>query len=96
MKKTCLITGGGGFLGTALAEKLTAEGFDAVSFSRTHHAHLEKKGIRQITGDIADLHSLSAASEGIYAIFHIAAKSGLAGDYRDFYNVNVEGTLNCI
>ena len=49
-----LVTGGGGFLGGAIATKLRARGDEVKSFSRGNYAELESLGIEHIQGDLAD------------------------------------------
>lgn len=91
-----LVTGGGGFLGTAVCRLLVSRKDRVVSFSRGHHAHLEGMQVRHIRGDIADLRAVTAAAEGCDAVIHTAAKAGVWGSYRSFYRSNVRGTENVI
>lgn len=91
-----LVTGGGGFLGQSVVERLVKRGDDVYSFSRNHYRDLERFGIQQIRGDIADKDALIAASRGMEIIFHTAAKPGVWGKYEEFYLPNVIGTQNVI
>lgn len=91
-----LITGGGGFLGSAIARMLRDRGQAVRSFSRGHHPHLDVIGVEQFQGDLNDLEAVSRAVEGCGTVFHVAAKAGLWGPYREYYSTNVLGTENLI
>ncbi|MBI5247743.1 MAG: NAD-dependent epimerase/dehydratase family protein [Elusimicrobia bacterium] len=91
-----LVTGGGGFLGAALARKLRERGDDVRVFGRGSYADLEAIGIDCAKGDVTDYATLKAACDDRDVIFHVAAKVGLWGKYEDFCSVNVEGTKNVL
>lgn len=91
-----LITGGGGFIGSALACELVKIGFRVTSFSRNDYHALRNKGIDIKRGDISDTSSVLKACEQMDIVFHVAARAGTAGHYRDFYRTNVTGTANII
>lgn len=91
-----LVTGGGGFMGAALARKLRERGDDVRVFGRGYYAELEAVGIDCFQGDVSDYAAVSAACEGRDVVFHAAAKIGLWGRLEDFRAVNVEGTKNVI
>lgn len=91
-----LVTGGGGFMGAALARKLRERRDDVRVFGRGCYPDLEAIGIDCLQGDVTDYAAVSAACEGVDVVFHAAAKIGLWGDLEDFRAVNVEGTKNVI
>jgi nucleoside-diphosphate-sugar epimerase len=91
-----LVTGGGGFIGGAVARLLRYHGHEARSFSRTGHPELAQHGVVEFAGDLLDLDSVRAACRGVEAVVHCAAKVGLWGAYEDFYRVNVTGTGNVL
>ncbi len=91
-----LVTGGGGFLGEALARKLRERGDSVRVFGRREYAELEAIGIDCARGDIGDYEAVKAACDDCDVVFHSAAKVGLWGNYRDFHRVNVEGTKNVL
>lgn len=93
---TVLITGGGGFLGRAIARRLVAQGKQVRSLCRTRHDQLDHWGIEQIEGDVAEIDTVEKACEGVDAVFHTAAKAGVWGNWQDFYRTNVLGTRNII
>ena len=49
-----LVTGGGGFLGSAIIKRLVKQGVSVASFSRNQHAELTSLNVPQIQGDISD------------------------------------------
>ena len=91
-----LVTGGGGFLGGALVEMLTAQGAAVRSFSRSRHKRLDRLGVEQFQGDLGDPDALPKACRGVGLVFHAAAKTGVWGPYRDYHRTNVTGTRNVI
>ena len=72
-----LVTGGGGFLGGAIATKLVARGDEVRSFSRGPHAELESLGVEHIRGDLADSEAVSRAVRDSDVVFHVGAKAGV-------------------
>ena len=94
--ESVLVTGGGGFLGSAIVRMLTAQGARVSSFSRRTYATLGTLGVKQIRGDIRDSDAVSAAIEGVDLVFHTAAKAGGWGKYKDYFDINVTGTENVI
>ena len=91
-----LVTGGGGFLGTALVKLLSQRGLAVRSLNRRHYPHLQKLQVEQVQGDIADPRVVSRAVEGCQTIFHTAAKAGIWGRDQDYERINVQGTHNVI
>ena len=91
-----LVTGGGGFIGFALVNELVRMDFNVTSFSRGDYPELRKIGVKTISGDLSDLNSVLPATVGIDIIFHVAAKAGTSGLYREYYKTNVTGTENII
>ena len=92
-----LVTGGGGFLGRAIATKLRARGDEVRSFSRKKHAELEALDVEHIQGDLADSNAVSQAVRGgVDVVFHVGAKAGVWGPYADYFATNVTGTENVI
>jgi nucleoside-diphosphate-sugar epimerase len=86
------LTGGGGFLGTAIARILVARGDEVTSYSRSRHAQLESLGVRCIQGDVADHEAVLEAMRGSEIVFHCAAKAGIFGPRTEYEHVNVAGT----
>ncbi|MFH0842210.1 MAG: NAD-dependent epimerase/dehydratase family protein [Bacteroidota bacterium] len=91
-----LVTGGGGFIGSALAKALVKKGYRVTSFSRGDYPVLRESGIRTLRGDLSDLNLVVEAARNTDIIFHVAAKAGITGSYSDYYRTNVTGTDNVI
>lgn len=91
-----LVTGGGGFVGKAIVNRLVARGWKAASFSRGFYPDLESRNVEQIQGDLADREAVRKACQGRDAVVHVAARAGIWGRHRDFHQTNVEGTKNVI
>lgn len=91
-----LVTGGGGFLGTAIVRRLRERGDAVHSFSRGRYPELDALGVTQHQGDIADPLAVSRAAAGCDIVFHVAAKAGVGGRYRDYHRANVLGTVNVL
>ncbi|MFZ2956221.1 MAG: NAD-dependent epimerase/dehydratase family protein [Candidatus Ozemobacteraceae bacterium] len=87
-----LVTGGGGFLGKAIAKKLLESGVQVRSFSRGTYPDLQKLGIETFSGDIADGAAVEQACSGCDIVFHVAAKPGVWGPYEEYYRANYVGT----
>lgn len=91
-----LVTGGGGFLGMAIARKLRERGDEVRSFSRSPHPALEELGVESVAGDIADEAAVLKAARGRDIVFHVAAKTGVWGPAETYYRTNVVGTDNVL
>jgi nucleoside-diphosphate-sugar epimerase len=87
-----LVTGGAGFLGTALCTALLARGDEVVSFQRHSSPVLQAMGVRQVLGDLADAEAVRLACIGQDAVLHNAAKAGAWGSYQEYFDANVRGT----
>lgn len=96
-----LITGGGGFLGSAIARQARARGDEVVSISRSHHAALDALGVTSFQADLgaesdATRAALTAAMDGVDVVFHTAAKAGVWGRQEDFFRANVVATRQVV
>lgn len=91
-----LVTGGGGFLGQAICQRLVERGHAVTSFQRGHYPELAAMGVTEHRGDLADRAAVLAATRGMDAIFHVAAKAGAWGSYRSYHDANVVGTDNVL
>ena len=91
-----LVTGGGGFLGSAICRQLLARGDQVVAFQRSPAAELAKAGAEVVRGDISQVEDLLKASRGCEAIIHTAGKAGVWGKYEDYERINVIGTARVL
>jgi len=91
--KRALVTGGGGFLGSAILRLLREEGgWELRSFSRGAYPDLEAGGIECFRGDLADREAVERAVAGSDIVFHVGAKAGVWGKFNEYFEANVRGT----
>jgi UDP-glucose 4-epimerase len=103
--KRVLITGGAGFIGSALAERLVARN-RVVLFDRTFEAQSAPlcsawghHNLETITGDILDQSAVRKAVEGADVVIHLAAIVGVKNVLsrgRETIEVNFLGTSNVL
>jgi nucleoside-diphosphate-sugar epimerase len=92
------VTGGSGFIGGALIERLRREGWNVRALARSADAaeKVRGRGAEPVTGDLEDLAALRGGADGCEVCFHAAAKVEDWGDPADFERLNVGGTENTI
>jgi len=92
------VTGGSGFIGGRLVERLVGEGrkVRALARSDTAAAKVEGLGAEAVRGDLGNRASLAAGAAGTEVAFHLAAHLGEWGPWEEFERGNVEGTRNAL
>ena len=98
MAEASFVTGGSGFIGGRLIERLVAEGRPVRALARSDAAaaKVEALGAEAVRGDLGDRASLAAGAAGCDVAFHLAAHLGEWGPWEDFERGNVEGTRNAL
>ena len=96
-----LVTGGAGYIGSALVDRLINEKYDVNVLDDLSNGYLENINSKAnfINGTILDEQALEKALYGVEAVFHLAAKIRVEeGEAKpDLYrSVNIGGTLNLI
>jgi nucleoside-diphosphate-sugar epimerase len=91
-----LVTGGGGFLGTAICRQLAGRGHEVLAFQRRPADQFSEPNIQAVQGDICDISALGQASHGCDAVVHTAGKAGVWGDPADYHRINVDGSRNVV
>jgi nucleoside-diphosphate-sugar epimerase len=89
-----LVTGGAGFIGTALVKRLLAQGIEVRCLVHRSAGLLEGLGVELVRGDLLDPQALDAACRGRELVFHLAG-TGRAGDWGErewFFRINAQGT----
>jgi UDP-glucose 4-epimerase len=97
-----LVTGGAGFIGSALVRALAAAGFEARvldDLSSGSPVNLEGTGAELVTGDVRDLDLMAGAARGCDVVFHLAAGAGVVESMNDpltNFDQNARGTLTAL
>ncbi|MCS6910309.1 MAG: NAD-dependent epimerase/dehydratase family protein [Anaerolineales bacterium] len=95
-----LVTGGTGFLGSALIRELLARGYAVTALVRTfERAQRLPRGVRAIPADITRPDSFRHALRGVDVVFHLAAVTGVGIKPKDrprVQRINVEGTRHVL
>lgn len=90
-----LLTGGSGFVGSAVARSLLARGYDVrvLVRARSDVRNVAALAVEQVVGDLTRPASLRPALAGCDALFHVAADYRLwVPDKEAMFRANVEGT----
>lgn len=111
MTPSVFITGGGGFIGAHLAERLVAKGQSVTIFDNFHPqlaglnvenaARLKQHGVRVVEGDVCDRDAVGAALSAARpdVVYHLAAETGTGQSYDHparYAHVNVTGTAQLV
>lgn len=102
--KKVLVTGGEGFIGSHLTERLVREGADvrvlALYNPFGRYGWLDPEvhtSVELLPGDVRDAERVAGAVEGCDVVFHLAALIGIPYSYvapESYVQVNVQGTIN--
>jgi nucleoside-diphosphate-sugar epimerase len=95
---TAFVTGGSGFIGGRLIERLRGEGHTIRALARSDQAaqRVRSLGAEPVPGDLSDPRALASAASGCELAFHAAAILGDWGTREEFERGNVEGTGNVL
>jgi len=101
-KRKYLVTGGAGFIGSHIAERLVRDGhsvriLDNFVAGKEENLETFREGIELIRGDIRDAKVVSEAAAGVDVVFHEAALGSVPRSVADpltTHEVNMTGTLN--
>lgn len=91
-----LLTGGTGFVGSAVARSLLARGHTVRTLVRAESdlSNLASLDVERAVGDLRDAASLTVAMKGCQGLFHVAADYRLwVPDQKLMYSANVDGTI---
>lgn len=104
--KYALVTGGAGFIGSHIAERLLREGYQVRILDDFSNGREENLGfaygnprLRVIRGDIRDPIACAIACDGVEVIFHEAALHSVPRSMNtphEFNSVNIDGTLTLL
>jgi UDP-glucose 4-epimerase len=96
-----LVTGGAGFIGSHMVDRLVADGHEVVVYDNLATGLRENVSAAQfVEGDVSQIEDLERAfSGGLDAVLHIAGQVSLIRSYTDpvvDLRTNVQGTLNVL
>jgi UDP-glucose 4-epimerase len=97
----CLVTGGCGFIGSHLVDRLVGLGHEVVVLDDCSTGNVEhlSPAASLIEGSVTDASAVRNAAQGSNRIFHTAAWARIQRSMDDpvgTHNVNVNGTLNVL
>jgi len=92
-----LLTGGSGFIGQRLAQKLETRGDEVTALVRrsSSRKELERAKVRFAVGDLTTGEGLPQALEGVDAVIHLAGVTK-AKEPEDYFRGNAEGTRRLV
>jgi nucleoside-diphosphate-sugar epimerase len=104
MSKTYLVTGGAGFIGSHLSERLIREGhsvrvLDDFSSGKIENLESVRDKVEIIRGDVRDINLVREAMDGVEVVFHQAAIGSVPRSVADplaTHEANITGTLNVL
>jgi dihydroflavonol-4-reductase len=99
MSGPVLVTGGTGFLGRAILERLVEDGerVKALARSETSASALGELGAEPVRGDVLDPEALASAMRGCVLVYHAAgANAFCVRDPSPMFEVNVRGSENVV
>ena len=104
-----LVTGGAGFIGSNIADRLASEGHDVRVYDALSRPGVENNlewlqarhgdRIQPVIADIRDEALLAEAARDVKAVFHMAAQVAVTTslvDPRDDFEINLCGTVNIL
>jgi len=101
-----LVTGGAGFIGSHLVDRLINEDFEVTVLDNLSSGcvgnvkmHMKEKRFRFVKGDVRDKHVVEKSLNSVDAVFHLAAITSVPYSCRNplvTYAVNVDGTRNLL
>jgi len=104
--RSALVTGGAGFIGSHIVDRLIEEGFEvrvlddlSTGSLKNIDEHLGKNGFHFLKGDIRDPNVLRNALKGVEMVFHEAALTSVPDSVADPLStneVNATGTLKLL
>lgn len=104
-----LVTGGAGFIGCNLADRLASDGCEVVVFDALARAGVERNlawlearhgsRVASVRADVRDARAVQEAARDVQVIFHLAAQVAVTTsltDPLDDFETNIRGTLNVL
>lgn len=108
-EKPVLITGGAGFIGTNVADRLASMGRQVILLDNLSRSGVDQNAlwlqqkhgsrVRILVGDVRDRKDIQRAIQGVAHVFHFAAQVAVTTsivDPRTDFEINTLGTLNLL
>src|ERR1700735_2777414 len=100
----CVVTGGAGFIGSHLVDRLLGDGHEVVvidnfAIGRPENlaSHAQSPHLKLVQGDVPDLAAIRPLFAGIDWVFHLAALADIVPSIEQpipYHRANVDGTVN--
>ena len=90
-RKLALVTGGSGYFGSLLIEKILDRDYAVVNFDLNAPEKTQRR-VTFIQGDIRNLPQIKKPAKMLILFFHNVAQVPLAKDKQLFNSVNIDGT----
>jgi UDP-glucose 4-epimerase len=104
--KKVIVTGGAGFIGSHLTERLIEDGHEVIVLDnfvtgrKDNLSHLSGAGaLSVVCKDVADLDGISPYFEGVDWVFHLAGLADIVPSIQrplDYHRANVDGTVSVL
>ncbi|WP_405673681.1 NAD-dependent epimerase/dehydratase family protein [Streptomyces sp. NBC_01530] len=97
-----MVTGGCGFIGSHLVDRLLTDGWDVTVFDQhpaSSHGTQQHRNVRHVPGDVRDAEQLAKVCMGADVVFHLAAIVGVdqyLARPLDVIDINFSGTRNVL
>ena len=105
-RRRTVVTGGAGFIGSHLVDRLLAEGHhvtvvDDFSTGRPHNLahHRDRADLSVVRADVADIDAIRPHLTGVDWVFHLAALADIVPSMQrplDYHRANVDGTASVL
>ncbi|HEX2367106.1 MAG TPA: NAD-dependent epimerase/dehydratase family protein, partial [Bradyrhizobium sp.] len=102
----CVVTGGAGFIGSHLVDRLLGDGHEVVvidnfAIGRPENlsAHSNSSRLKIVKADVADLAAIQPHFTGIDWVFHLAALADIVPSIEapiPYHRANVDGTVSVL
>jgi UDP-glucose 4-epimerase len=102
----CVVTGGAGFIGSHLVDRLLHDGHEVVAIDNfvigrpeNLSSHARSTRLKMVRADVTDLEAIRPHFDGIDWVFHLAALADIVPSIEapiPYHRSNVDGTVNVL